>query len=103
GQKEAVTMRPHRQHSTLVEVALRGSHRWFYRAWGTELQKLRPTSPSPRKASVCNLLGRSPGLGFNLGLAFPLAQWLIFVLVTLHSCGAAPDFHRLPVHRVLDR
>jgi hypothetical protein len=86
-------------------VAIRGSDNWLVREFGSReairrnsAQRAEP--PPPRKANCLETLGRSSGLGFNLGPAFPLAQWLVWVLVILYSCGAAPDFNRLPVHRV---
>jgi hypothetical protein len=41
-----------------------------------------PTPPSPRTADTKSP-GRSPGLGFSLGPAFPLAQW--------HDGPSSPD------------
>jgi hypothetical protein len=39
----------------------------------------------------------------SYGPAFPLSQWQSGSLVVPHSCGAAPDLHQLPGHRVLEQ
>jgi hypothetical protein len=57
----------------------------------------------PAEGNSLYKLGRSSGLGIILGPAFPLAQWLMWVFVIPHSCGAAPDSNRLPEHRVDER
>src|ERR1035438_5980399 len=54
--------------------------------------------PSPRLECVCVF---QPGLlaqGSSRYCAFPPGgQWLHAVAVPLHSCGAAPEFNRLPL------
>ena len=55
-------------------------------------------TPLPAKGCCCERLDQSPGLRIVLlpAPSQPYDQWLLAGFVPVHSCGAAPDLHRLP-------
>jgi hypothetical protein len=55
-------------------------------------------TPFPRKDVVTDAWIRFPGLRIVLlpAPSQPYGQWLLAGFVPVHSCGAAPDLHRLP-------
>jgi hypothetical protein len=53
----------------------------------------------PAEGIGCEPQTRSPGLRISLlpAPSRPLGQWSLAGFVPVHSCGAAPVFHRLPL------
>src|SRR5712691_8590357 len=64
----------------------------------TEKRRHMKYAPFPRKDVVADSWSRFPGLRIVLlpAPSQPYDQWLLAGFVPVHSCGAAPDLHRLP-------